>query len=173
MSDSLWPHGLQHTRLPRPSPMPGACSDLHPSSQWCHLPISSSVFPFSSCIQSFPASASFPVRQFFTSDGQSIGVSTSASDLPMNIQDWFPLGWTALILQSKELSRVFSSTAVQKRQSSTLRFLLAFSLLHFVLQGKTFLLLQVSLDFLLLHSSLLWWKGHLFGVSSRWSYRSS
>ena len=91
VSDSLWPHGLQHARLPWPSNL-GACSNSHPSSQWCHPTISSSVILFSSCLQSFPASVSFPMSQFFTSGGQSIGVSASASVLPMNIQDWFPLG---------------------------------------------------------------------------------
>ena len=111
MSDSLWPHGLQHIRLPCPSPNPRACSDSCPSSQWCHPSISSSVVPFSSHLHSFPASGSFPMSQFFASGGQSIGVSASTSVLPMNIQDWFPLGWTGWIsLQSKGLSRVFSNT---------------------------------------------------------------
>ena len=109
-------HGLQHARLPCPSPTPGVCSNLYPSSWWCHPTISSSVIPFSSCPQSFPASRSFQMSQFFTSGGQSIGVSASASVLLMNIQDWFPLGWTGLILQSKGLSRVFSNTTVQKHQ---------------------------------------------------------
>ena len=114
-SHSLWPHGLQHVRLPCPSPTPRACSDSWPSSQWCHPTISSSVVPFSSCLQSFPASGSSPMNQLFASGGQSIGVSTSASVLPMNIQDWFPLGLTSLISWlSKGLSRVFSSTTVQK-----------------------------------------------------------
>ena len=109
MSNSLWPHGLQHTRLPCPSPTPGACSNSCPLSQWCHPTISSSVVLFSSYLQSFPASGSFPMSQFFASDGQSIGASTSASVLPMNIQDWFPLGWSGWIsLLSKGLSRVFS-----------------------------------------------------------------
>ena len=94
MSDSLWPHGLQHSRLPCPSPTPAACSNSCPSRWWCHQTISSSAVPFSSHLQSFPASGSFPMSQFFTSGGQSIGVSTTASVLPMNIQDWFPLGWT-------------------------------------------------------------------------------
>ena len=117
MSDSLKPHGLQHTRLPCPSPTAGACSNSCPLSRWCHPTISSSVVPFTSCLQSFLASGSFPVSQFFTSGGQSIGVSASASVLPMNIQDWFPLGWTDLIsLQSKGLSRVFSNTKVQRHQ---------------------------------------------------------
>ena len=94
MSNSLRPHGLQHPKLPCPSPTPGACSNSCPSSQWCHPTISSSVVPFSSYLQFFPASGSFPISQFFTSGGQSIGVSASASVLPMNIQDWFPLGLT-------------------------------------------------------------------------------
>ena len=111
VSDSLRPHDPQHARLPCPSPSPG----VHPNScllsQWCHPTTSSSVVPFSSCPQSFPASGSFPMSQFFTSGGQSIGVSTSASVLPMNIQDWSPLGLTGWIsLQSKGLSRVFSNT---------------------------------------------------------------
>ena len=116
-SDSLWPHGLQHTRLPCPLPTPGVYSNSCPLSRWCHPAISSSVVPFSSCPQSFPASGSFQMSQFFASDGQSIGVSASASVLPMNIQDWFPLGWTGWIsLQSKGLSRIFSNTTVQKHQ---------------------------------------------------------
>ena len=115
--DSLRPHGLQHARLPCPSPTPGACSNSCPSSQWNHPTISSSVVPFSSCLQSFPASGSFPMSQFFTSGCQSIGASASASVLPMNIQDWFPLGLAGWIsLQSKGLSRVFSNTTVQKHQ---------------------------------------------------------
>ena len=117
MSNSLWPHGLQHARLPCPSPTPRACSNSCPSSQWCHPTISSSVVPFSSCLQSFPVSGSFPRSQFFALGGQSIGVSASASVLPMNIQDWFHLGLTGLIsLQSKGLSRLFSNTTVQKHQ---------------------------------------------------------
>ena len=100
-----------------PSPTHEACSNSCPSSQWCHTTISSSVTPFSSCLQSFPASGSFAMCQLFTSDGQSIGVSASASILPMIIQDWFPLGWTSWItLQSKRLSRVFSNTTDQKCQ---------------------------------------------------------
>ena len=107
MSDSLWRHGLQHARLPCPSPTPGACSNSCPSSQWCRPTTSFSVIPFSSCLQSFPASGSFQMSQFFASGGQRIGVSASASILPMNIQDFFPLGWTGWIsLQSKGLSRV-------------------------------------------------------------------
>ena len=105
VSNSLRPHGLQHTRIPCPSPTPGAYSNSCPSNWWCHPTISSSVIPFSSCLQSFPASGSFLMSQFFTSGGQSIGVSASASVLPMNIQDWFPLGWTSWIsLLSQESS---------------------------------------------------------------------
>ena len=111
VSDSLQLHGLQHARPPCPSPAPRACSNSCPSSQWCHPIISSSVIPFSSCLQSFPASRSFPVSHFFPSGGQSIGASASASVFPMNIQAWFPLGWAGLIsLQSKGLSRVFFNT---------------------------------------------------------------
>ena len=119
MSDSLWPHGLQHARLPCPSSTPRACSNSCPLSQWCHPIISTSVIPFSSSPQSFPASGSFPMSQFFASGGQSIAASASASasELPMNIQDWFPLGLIGLIsLQSKGLSRVFSNTTVHKHQ---------------------------------------------------------
>ena len=112
---TLRPHGLQQARPPCPSPTPRAYSNLRPLSRWCHPTISSSVIPFSSCLQSFPASGSFQMNQLFTSGGQSIRVSASASVLPMNIQDWFPLGWTGWIaLLSKGLSRVFSSTTVQK-----------------------------------------------------------
>ena len=117
VSDSLWPHGLQHTRLPCLSPFPGACSNSCPLSQWCYPTVSSSVVPFSSCFKSFPASGSFLMSQLFTSGGQNIGASVSASVLPMNIQDWFPLGWTGWIsLKSKGLSRVFSNTTVWKHQ---------------------------------------------------------
>ena len=117
MSDSLWPHGLQHARPPCLSPTPGVHSNSCPLSRWCHPIISSSVMPFSSHLQSFPASRSFQMSQFFAAGGQSIGVSASASVLTKNIQDWFPLGWTGWIsLQSKGLSRVFSNTTVQKHQ---------------------------------------------------------
>ena len=117
MSDSLQPHGLQDTKLPCPSPTPRAYSNSCPSSQCCHPTISSSVIPLSSHLQSFPASGSFQMSQFFTSGGQSIRVSASASVLPMSIQDWFPLGLTGGIsLKSKGLSRVFSNTTVQKYQ---------------------------------------------------------
>ena len=117
MSDSLRPHGLQHVRPPCPSPTPGVYSNSCPSSRWCHPTISSSVIPFFSCPQSFPASGSFQMSQFFASGSQSIGVSALTPVLPMNTQDWSPLGWTGWIsLQSKGLSRVFSNTTVQKHQ---------------------------------------------------------
>ena len=123
VSDSLRSNGLQHARHPCPTPTPATYSSSCPSSWWCHPTISSSVFPFS-CLQSFPGSGSFPMNKFFTSGGQSIGVSDSASVLPMNIEDWFPLGWTGWIsLQSKWLSRVFSNTTVQKHHSLALSFL--------------------------------------------------
>ena len=116
VSNSLQPHELQHTRPPCPSPTPGVYSNSCLSSQWCHPAISSSVIPFS-CPQSLPASGSFPKSQHFTWGGQSIGVSASASVLPMNTQDWSPLGWTGWIsLQSKGLWGAFSNTAVQKHQ---------------------------------------------------------
>jgi len=116
VSDSSQSCGLQHTRLPCPSPTPGACSNSCSSSRWYHPTISSSVVPFSH-LQSLPASGSFQMSQFFISDGQSMGASASASVLPMNIQDWFPLGLTGWIsLQSKGPSRVFCSTTVQKHQ---------------------------------------------------------
>ena len=117
ISDSLRRQGLQHDRPPCPSPTPRACSNLCTLSQWCHWTISSSVGLFSSRLQSFPASGSFPISQFFTSGGQSFVVSTSASFLPMNIQDWFSLGWICWIsLQSKGLWSIFSNTTVQKHQ---------------------------------------------------------
>ena len=122
MSDSLQSHELQHARLPCPSPTPRACSNSCPLSWWCHPTISSSVIPFSSCLQSFPASGSFPMSRFFTSGGQSIG--TSAPVLPMNVQDWFPLGLTGLIsLQSKGLSRVFFTPQFKSINSSALSLL--------------------------------------------------
>ena len=127
MSNSLWPHGLQHTRLPCPSPPPRAYSNSCPLSQWCHPTISSSVL---FCLQPFPESGSFKMSQFFTSGGQSIGDSPSASVLPMNIQHWFPSGWTCwMSLQPKGLSRVFSNTTVQK---------------HPVLQHLAFFTVQLS-----------------------------
>ena len=116
VSDSLRPHGLQHARPLCPSPTPGVYSNSRPSSRWCHPTISSSVVPSSSCPRSFPASGSF-LSQFFSSGGQSIGISASTSVLPMNTQDWSPLGWTGWIsLKSKGLSRVFSNSTVQKHQ---------------------------------------------------------
>ena len=117
VSDSLWPHEPQHTRPPCPSPTPGVHPNSCASSRWCHPAISSSVVPFSSCPQSLPGSESFPVSQLFAWGGRSIGVSALASVLPMNTQDWSPLGCTGWIsLQSKGLTRVFSSTTVQKHQ---------------------------------------------------------
>ena len=131
MSDSLQPQGLQHASPPCPSPTPRVYSNSCPLSQWCHPSISPSVIPFSSHLQSFPASGSFPKSQFFASGGQRIAVSASASVLPMNIQDWFPLELTGLIfLQYKELSRVFSSTQFKTIKSSAL------SLLYY---GSTFI----------------------------------
>ena len=117
LSDSLRPHEPQHTRPPCPSPTPGVHPNPCPLSRWCHPTILSSVVPFSSCPQTFPASGSFPRSQFFELGGQSIGVSVSASVPPVNIKDWFPLGLTGWdSLQSKGLSRVFSNTTVQKHQ---------------------------------------------------------
>ena len=114
---TLWPHGLQHSRPPCPSPTPRVYPNSCPLSWWHHPNISSSVVPFSSRPQSFPASGSFQMSQLFASGGQSIGVSASTSVLPMNIQDWFPLGLTGLIsFQSKRLSRIFSNTTVQKHK---------------------------------------------------------
>ena len=117
VSDSLWPHESQHIRPPCPSPTPRVHSDSCPSSQWCHPAISCSVVPFFSCPQSLPASESFPMSQLFAWGGQSVGVSASASVLPVNTQDWFTVGWTGWIsLLSNGLSRVFSNTTVQKHQ---------------------------------------------------------
>ena len=117
MSDPLWPHEMQHVRPPCPSPTPGVHPHLSPLSRWCQPTISSSVVPLSSCPQSLPASRSFQMSQLFVSGGQSIGVSASASVLPMNTQDWSTLGWTGWIsLPSKRLSRVFSNTIVQRHK---------------------------------------------------------
>ena len=174
VSDSLRPHGLQHSRLPYPSPTPRACSDSCPLGRWCHPTISSSVVPFSSRLQSFPASGSFPISQFFPSGGQRIRVSASASVLSMNIQDWFPLGLTGLIsLQFKGLSRVFSNTTVQKILQHSAFFIIQLS--HpYMTTGKTIALTSgtfvgkvMSLLFNMLsrlekematHSSTLAWK---------------
>ena len=129
MSDSLRPQGLQHTRLPCPSLCPKVCSNSCPLSQWCHPTISSSVSPFSSCPQSFPASGSCPMSWLFTSGGQSIGVSVSASVLPKNIQGWLPLGLTGWIsLQSRGLSRSFPEPWFKSINSSVLSFLYSPSL---------------------------------------------
>ena len=131
VSESLQPHGLQHNRFLCPSPTPGTCSHSCPLSQWCHPIISSSVVPFSSCLQSCPASESFLMSQLFSSGGQSIGASASASVFPVDIQSWFPLGLTGLIsLQSKRLSGVFSNTTVQKHQ--------------LILQHSAFFMVQLS-----------------------------
>ena len=120
VSDSLRPHGLQHVKPPCPSPTSRVYLNSCPLSQWCHPTTSSSIVPFSSHLQSFPASGSFQMSQFFESSGQSFGVSVSASVLPMNIQDWSPLGWTGWVSgQSKGLSRVFSNTTVQKHHFFT------------------------------------------------------
>ena len=119
---TLWPHGLQHTRLPCPSSSPGTCSNSCPSIWWCHPTISSSVIPFF-CLQSFSASRCFPMSQFFTSGGQSIGVSASASVLPMNTQDWFPLGWTGWIsLQSRDSQESSPTPQFKSINSSALNF---------------------------------------------------
>ena len=125
MSNSLWPHGLQHAGLPCPSPKTlGAWSNSCPLSQWCHPAISSSVVPSSSRLQSFPASGSFHMSQFFASVGQTIELQPQHQSFPMKIQDWFPLGWSGWIsLQSKGLSRVFSNTTVQKHQFFGTQFL--------------------------------------------------
>ena len=117
VSDSLWSHGLQHVKLPCPSSTLGACPNSCPLSQWCHPTISSSIIPISSCLQSWPASGSFLMIQLFALGGQNIGASASGSVLPMNIQDWFPLGLTGLIsFQSKGLTSVFPNTTVHKHQ---------------------------------------------------------
>ena len=120
MSNSLWPHELQHARPPCPSPTPGVHPNSCPSRRWCHPAISFSVVPFSSCPQCLPVLGSFPMSQIFTWGGQSIGASASTSVLPLNIQDWFPLGWTDWIsLQFKGLSRVFPNNTIKKHQSFT------------------------------------------------------
>ena len=161
LSDSLRPHGRQHARLPCPLPTPGACSNSCPLSRWCHPTISCSVIPFSSCLQSFPASGYFPVSQFFPSGGQRIGVSASASVLAMKIQNWFPLGSTGLIsLQSKRLSRVFSNTTVQKHQFKRPSAFFRIQLSHpYMTTGKTIALIRqtfVSKVMSLLYNMLGW-----------------
>ena len=139
MSDSLRPHRLQHTRLPCPALSPRVYSNSSPLSRWCHPTLSSSVVPFSSHLQSFTASGSFPMNRFFTSGGQCSGVSASASDLPMNTQDSFPSGLTSLnSVHSKELSRIFSSTMIQKHQFfGTQPSLWSNSHIHNMTTGKT------------------------------------
>ena len=138
VSNLLQPHKLKLPRLPCPSSTPKVCSNSCPSSRWCHPTISSSIF-FSSCLQSFPASGSFPMSQFFASGGQSIEVLASASVLPMNIQGWFPLGLTGWIfLLSRELSRVFSNSTVQKHQFSGAQAFFIVQLSHpYMTTGKT------------------------------------
>ena len=143
VSNSLRPHGLQHARLLCPSPTPRACSNSSPSSQWCHPTISSSVIPFSSCLQSFPALGSFPMSWLFSLSGQNNGAS--ASVFPVNIQDWFPWGWTGwLSLQSKGRSRVFSNITVQKHQHSAF-FIVQLSHLYMT-TGKTMALTRQTFD---------------------------
>ena len=112
MSDSLWPHGPQHSRLPCPSPSPGACSNSCPLSQWCHPTISSSAIPFSSCLQSFPASGSFLMSRLFASGGHSTGISASASVLPVNTQGWFPLGWIGKLYCISAICTVFNTCLI-------------------------------------------------------------
>ena len=139
VSDSLRTQGLQHARPPCPSPAPGIYPNSRPLSRWCHPTISSSVIPFSSCLQSFPASGSFQMSQLFASSGQGIGVSASTSALPMNTQDWSPLGRTSWIfLQSKGLSKVFSNTTVQKHQFFSCSAFFIVQLSHpYMTTGKT------------------------------------
>ena len=149
MPDSLQPHGLQHTRLPCPSPSSGVCSDSCPLNLWCQPTISSSVSPFSSCLQSFPASGSFPMSQLFASGGQSIGASASVSVLTMNIQGWFPLRLTGLIsLWSKGSSGVLSSTTVWEPQFFSFQPLWSTSHIHTWLLGKSFDYTDLCLSFM-------------------------
>ena len=144
MSDCLWPHGLQHTRLLCPSLSPRACSNSCPLSRWCHPTLSSSVVPFSSCLQSFPASGSFPMSHFFPSGGQSIGVSASASVLPMSIWDWFPLELIGLIfLLYRGPSRVFSRTTVWRHKFFSTQPFFIIQLSHpYMTTGKTIALIR-------------------------------
>ena len=149
MSNFLWPHGLQHTRPPCSSPTSGVYSNSCPLSGWCHPTISSPAVPFSSCPQSFPASGSFQMSHLFTSGGQSIGVSASTSVLPMNTQDWSPLGWTGWIsIQSKGLSKVFSNTTIKKHQSLALSFLYSPSLTSIHDHWKTIALTMQNNNYL-------------------------
>ena len=137
VSDSLWPRGLQHTRLPCPLPSPWVCSNWCPLNWWCHPTISSSVVPFFSCLQSLPAAGSFTMSQLFTSGGQSTRALASASVFPMNIQSWFPLGLTGLSSsQFKGLSKVFCNTTIQNISSSMLSLLYAHFLHPYLTTGK-------------------------------------
>jgi len=146
VSDFLRPHELQHARPPLPSPTPRAHPNSCPLSQWCHPTISSSVVPFSSCLQSFPASGSFQMSQSFARGGQSIGVSASASVLPMNTQDWFPLGWKGCIsLHSKGLSRVFSNYSSKAS----------------ILWRSAFFIVQLSHPYMTSGKTILWLDGPL------------
>ena len=143
MSNSLQHHGLQHARLPCPSPPPRACSNSCPLTWWCHPTISSSVVAFFSCLQSFPASGSFPRSQFFASGGQSTGASASASVFPMNIQGWFPLGWTGLIsLQSKDSQESSPTPQFKSINSPALSFLCSSTYIHTWLLEKPYLWLD-------------------------------
>ena len=141
MSDTLQTHGLQHARLPCPSPTPGACSNSCPLSWWCHPVISSSINCFSSCLQSFPASGSFPLSQFFASGGQRIGVSASASVLPINIQNWFPWGWTGWIsLQSRDSQESSPTLQFKSINSLVLSYLYSPTLTSYMTTGKSIVL---------------------------------
>ena len=167
MSNFLRPHGLQNARLPCPSPSPRGCSNSCPLSQWCHPTHSSFVFPFSSWLHSFPASGSFPMSQLFTSGGQSIGTPASASVLPMNIQGWFPLGWTGCIfLVFRGLSRVFSSTMVWKHQFFTVQLSYPYMTI-----GKT-IALTIRFCFCLGWPSLAFFPQYLSHTSSFWAQNS-
>ena len=154
LSDCLWPNGLQHARPPYPSPTPGVYSNSCPLSRWCHSTISSSLTPFSSHLQSFSASGSFLMSQFFASGGQSIGVSASASVLPMNIQDWFPLGWTGWISLLSKGSQESSPTPHFEN--------ISFSILS-LLYGLTHTSIH---DWKCMEKSLLWLYGPLLTVMS-------
>ena len=154
---TLWPHGLQHTRLPFPSATPRTCSNSCPLIWWCHLTILSSIVPFSSSLQSFPESGTFLMSQFFgISGGQSIEVSASATVLPMNIQDWSPLEWTGWIsLQSKRLSRVFSNTTVKKHQF----WYTSINIFHLLILSSTFsFIYSILIKLLLAFSSFIYVK---------------
>ena len=155
VSDSLRLHGLQHARPHCPSPTPSVYSNLCPLSRWCHPTILSSVLASSCCLQSFPASRSFPMSQFFTSGGQNIGASASASVLPMNTQDWIPLGWSGWIsLQFQRLLRVFSNTIIQKHHFCAQPCLSPIKLWSFLLYDSYYRCFKIS--FLLLSTSKLW-----------------